>query len=366
MNNVNFEKTGSLIKYIRKNNGLTQQDLAKVLKVSKPAISQWEKGHGIKLKGLYAIARYFGVSVAELIIGKLNNESNLECLKRNYDLSNYDFDEIIDNSNIDELKEFFTHVNMVIKSFYLLLPKWAKDELKGDQVEEFNLLKKYFMIDRRYVQFNGFDLAYYFEKKEKMEKVKVKEILEKIKNMNEENYKWELSKLYNLNFDLKIKQICNSNNMKALECLLTVMNQPSKDAMLMDNLYRKDNKILSEVKEYTDEEIEQIPYFKVMLNGGCRCMTIFKPILSFDDEETFNSFEKVIKVIDLPNNENINYLSCYASQYSNAAKHWKDYSYEEYMQEVNMKRTRHLLSLVNDKNNNPIKYYNDLVKINEN
>lgn len=53
---------------LRKNKGLTQEELAKELFVSRTAISKWESGRGYpSIDSLKAISRYFSVSLDELI-----------------------------------------------------------------------------------------------------------------------------------------------------------------------------------------------------------------------------------------------------------------------------------------------------------
>ena len=53
---------------LRKNKGLTQEELAKELFVSRTAISKWESGRGYpSIDSLKEISRYFSVSIDELI-----------------------------------------------------------------------------------------------------------------------------------------------------------------------------------------------------------------------------------------------------------------------------------------------------------
>ncbi|MBQ2546214.1 MAG: helix-turn-helix transcriptional regulator, partial [Clostridia bacterium] len=53
---------------LRKNSGLTQEELAEQLFVSRTAISKWESGRGYpSIDSLKEIARFFSVTVDELI-----------------------------------------------------------------------------------------------------------------------------------------------------------------------------------------------------------------------------------------------------------------------------------------------------------
>ena len=53
---------------LRKQKGLTQEELAEVLCVSRTAISKWESGRGYpNIDSLKAISKYFGVTIDELL-----------------------------------------------------------------------------------------------------------------------------------------------------------------------------------------------------------------------------------------------------------------------------------------------------------
>ena len=53
---------------LRKSRGLTQEELAEQLYVSRTAISKWESGRGYpSIDSLKAIAKYFSVSVDDLL-----------------------------------------------------------------------------------------------------------------------------------------------------------------------------------------------------------------------------------------------------------------------------------------------------------
>ena len=53
---------------LRKNKGLTQEELAEALYVSRTAISKWESGRGYpSIDSLKEIAKYFSVTIDELL-----------------------------------------------------------------------------------------------------------------------------------------------------------------------------------------------------------------------------------------------------------------------------------------------------------
>lgn len=56
---------------LRRRKGLTQEELAEVLFVSRTAISKWESGRGLpSIESLKAISVYFSISLDELLSGK--------------------------------------------------------------------------------------------------------------------------------------------------------------------------------------------------------------------------------------------------------------------------------------------------------
>ena len=55
---------------LRKQKGLTQEELAEVLFVSRTAISKWESGRGYpNIDSLKAISKFFGVTIDKLLSG---------------------------------------------------------------------------------------------------------------------------------------------------------------------------------------------------------------------------------------------------------------------------------------------------------
>ena len=58
---------------MRKNRGLTKEELAQVLFVSRTAISKWESGRGYpSIDSLKEISNYFGVTIDDLLFGMVD------------------------------------------------------------------------------------------------------------------------------------------------------------------------------------------------------------------------------------------------------------------------------------------------------
>ena len=76
---------------LRKNRGLTQEELAESLYVSRTAVSKWESGRGYpNIESLKEISKFFSVSIDELLSGEkllfIAEKENKTNIKNIYDL----------------------------------------------------------------------------------------------------------------------------------------------------------------------------------------------------------------------------------------------------------------------------------------
>lgn len=79
MESIDREKFGAFIAALRKEQGLTQQELADRLFVSNKAVSKWERGQSLPdIALLEPLAQCLGVSVAELLRGERLAQRPLE------------------------------------------------------------------------------------------------------------------------------------------------------------------------------------------------------------------------------------------------------------------------------------------------
>ena len=73
---MNQIKIGSFLKELRKEKGLTQEQLAEQLNTSNRSISRWETGNNLPdLNMLITLAEYYGVEVREIIDGERKTEN---------------------------------------------------------------------------------------------------------------------------------------------------------------------------------------------------------------------------------------------------------------------------------------------------
>lgn len=75
---MNQKKMGAFIKTLRKENNLTQEQLAEALSVSNRTVSRWETGSNIPdLDMLIIISDFFGIEIKELIDGERIKEKEI-------------------------------------------------------------------------------------------------------------------------------------------------------------------------------------------------------------------------------------------------------------------------------------------------
>ena len=75
-------KIGSFLKELRKEKGMTQEQLAEQLNTSNRSVSRWETGNNLPdLSMLIILAEYYDVDVREIIDGKRKSENMNEEVK---------------------------------------------------------------------------------------------------------------------------------------------------------------------------------------------------------------------------------------------------------------------------------------------
>ena len=370
---------GDLIIKLRTDFDITQDELAIAMGVSKPAVSQWEHGKGIKTNYIYDIAKFFDVTVDELCADKLDSETNDAYLERNYNLSIYDFEGPITKANINKLERYYHHVKLIKNSFIELLPKWAKDELSEDEMKEFDILGKYFKFDSNYYSYLNGGLGYIgFSKFSNTEKQFVLEIVDKCASLSNDERKWELSKIYYFDCDSEKKkqnEVHDSMMAEALKIMLSTFNQPMKDSLLMGNLTINEEYEVNTVfgkskqerqKELTIQEIEQRSFFKTMLDSGCQCMLQIKQVPCISEEDTFEFLEGKVVEVPMKINDKLEnnglFINFGGYQQLDAIRNWKLYSLSEYKSMTDVSRTKYLKALVNYKYSNPSRYFESLRK----
>lgn len=368
-------QTGTLLRQLREESNYSLQDIANYLGVSKPAVSKWEYGDDIKTENLYALAKLYGVTFSELYAGKLKNELKDQYWKRNFDLSNFEIKDEINNKNIENVRIMFDHITLVKNKFFSLMPRWANERLTQDELEEFNMISKYFEFDTNYYSYikegPGF-ISFAFTEKEKKDFILQR--LKEIKSLSKKAQEWELQKIFNFKYDYNEKLIHESGNLKALEYMLSSFSQIEKDSILYANFHIKEEfeedlsrtflgkhkKIVE--RDRTVDEIEQIPFMKTIINSGANLLYQYKSTPGGWDDKAFEfSDGKKVQIEDSIYNKYL--LHNVAGQrFVPILQNWKLYTYDQYLEFIDHNATERLRDIVNLRDCNPLEYYKRMVE----
>lgn len=373
MNNISFENIGNFIRSLRKERNLTIEEVSKYIGVTKAAVSQWENGKGIKAEMLYALARFFGLSVDELIEGKRNGESSNDFIKRNYDLSLFEFDENHCDEKVGD--EYFSKLKRIKTGFFSLLRIWAFDEITKSEKEEFDFWRQYFEGDKDFLDSLNYESGIRCSYNDKDIKEMIRNQIIDIPSSDGKGIEWELQKFYCIKPEyLKSDLICKTKSNYLLDKLLQVMNQPEKDIFFAWNLSREETQtqgsgfFRQEIKtkrDLTINEIEKNPYLKTMLNSGCNFMKEYKSPSCIEKEDLDHLEGEVYGTVEeISFNDDLRpYQKGFGgNELVGSLQYWKTYSYEQYQSFIDTKKTEYYKALVNLKDTNPMAYYDALKK----
>lgn len=97
---------GDNIRKVRKKRELTQKELAKLLNVSEPMVSQYESKETLKLETIKKVANALNISYFELLdISETTKESNIQKITLNVEIKNIDEETKKAEKLIELLKE---------------------------------------------------------------------------------------------------------------------------------------------------------------------------------------------------------------------------------------------------------------------
>lgn len=355
-----FEATGKLLYKLITDYSYDISSFAQELGVSKVAVSQWVKGKQMSIKHICQIAEFFQITIEEFIEGKLHDEGTIDYLERNFDLSPFDLTELIENRDIEGLKEYFRRCLSIKNRFVWLLEKWGNNDLNEDQKTEFQYLEKYIQLD---VRLFGERYHYDFDAIRKngedvLLKQCVHDYFENIKDLDGDYYEgekaWEIDKLIGYRIDLKGKDIIELGDMDLIISFLYMTNQQYRDELLALNLQDKNRKDLEDNKA-----IGLLPIC------GANCIYRLWRSPSITDNEIAELFEgKITEDKDWSEaweyNNTPGFNCAGRSQIYTFKDELKNYSYSEYKKTVMKKRTKYIEDLCNIKHEQPLVYYERL------
>ena len=271
---------GNLLIKLREINNLTQEDLAKAVDVSKSAISQWENGEtGIKTEKLYQIAKYFNITIKELIDGKLDIEGDEEYFARNFNLDEFDYFEEVNDLNYFEALEYLTRCNNVVQRVMKLFPMYINNKCTQKQHTEFRRLFKYFSIDYEYVQ------RISLSSPSGLLDLVIEELKTYCGCNSEKELDFELRKIFEMKMKVRPLSILKyGKDINLLKMYFSAVGSEKANELLT---------LLCEKR--TDKDIENDSYIKQMLNIGASCYYTFDKVYSPSYDDYSSSFLELLE-----------------------------------------------------------------------
>ena len=348
--NIDFEIVANLITELREKVGLNQIDFAKEIGVSKGAVCQWEQGSGIKTEHLYDIAKYFNITVTELIEGKLNDEDDSDYFSRNYDIDGFkSFDEI-NVYNYSNLLEYLKRCKNLIKRFMSLFKIRLDDDLTRKQEIEYRRLSKYFAIDWEYIRVSDFPHVSCIDDAAQeyldFQEIETTEELDRI-----------MYKFFFLNININPLSLLEyENDDTALNEYLELIGKERCDVLL--------TKIISDTNE---KDIEKSLPIRRLIERGARCLFTRDRVQKYEyNEINEDVFDQLAEVSIDENAQNIYELFANAKKNFIGFKddfdpyNWKNYEKDDYEILVDKERTNSLRDIVMLKDADPEIYYKNL------
>lgn len=344
---IDFHKIGRLINEIRLNRGISQNQFAEDIGVSKAAVTQWEKGtNGIKTEKLYDIAQYFGITMTELISGKREKELLRDYLNRNYDLYPFRNLRAVSKDNINEVYQYLALCKSVITRFNEIYPKWLSNELSNEEKEEFDYLKvNYIDPDFEKVKvvmtFNRSYIDYY-------DWTPIQDHLRQFKDKSEEEQSFEKWKVLRFQCFITpeaiIKSSLETRKDKLFKNYLTILTSFDKNILL--------SKLID---EKTPKDIQDSTLIKELIEDGAECL------FSSNEFEQIHYSKEDMDYFEGPfirNEDKSKVADLFEVFYS--YDRIKSLPYSRYQNLINNKKTEEIKNIINLRKTHPNEYVNYL------
>ena len=115
-------------------------------------------------------------------------------------------------------------------------------------------------------------------------------------------------------------------------------------------------------RDRTVDEIEQIPYFKTMINSGAHKLYSHKISHDWWDKEMFDAIEGKAIEIDDSIYDKYQFYNFGGETSIPVLNNWKLFSYNDYLEFIDEASTEQLRDIVNLRKSNPLKYYENMIK----
>lgn len=322
---IDFHKIGRLINEIRLNRGISQNQFAEDIGVSKAAVTQWEKGtNGIKTEKLYDIAQYFGITMTELISGKIDKEILKDYLDRNYNLRPFRNLRSVSKDNINEVKQYLDLCKSVITRFNEIYPKWLSNELSDEEKEEFDYLKV------NYIDYYDW--------------TPIQDHLRQFKDKSEEEQSFEKWKVLRFQCFITPEAIIKSS-------LETGKDKLFKDYLTILTSFDKNILLSRLIDEKTPKDIQDSTLIKELIEDGAECL------FSSNEFEQIHYSKEDMDYFEGPfiRNENKSKVADLFEVFYSYDR-IKSLPYSRYQNLINNKKTEEIKNIINLRKTHPNEY----------
>lgn len=261
----------AFIKSLMDERGINQKELASILGISASAVSQWKECSLMSVETLFTLSKLFQVTVGELVAEKYADETTEQKWDRLYNLDGYEWEEMVEDYDVDAMIQYLEKICAINDSFYKLLYKKMIGRVSDIELQELSIIKNCFRIDCS--QSSCFYGKRFDRPMEELE-TWISEILHEVIGYNKENAMvWEMQRIYRNTKMPTSEQIRIVDNDDVFYAWFSALNQEQKDSILT-NVYRQkaDKVVLYELIRrggrilYSDSDLPQVNYEKVELD----------------------------------------------------------------------------------------------------
>lgn len=187
----------SFIKNLMEEKKIKQKDLAQILGISSPAVSQWnDEGTNIDANHLFMLSKLFHVTVDEILAGKRSGESLEDKWAREYNVNEDAAKKALLDGEKEKVLNYFEALAKVNFRFFNLFEKKILGNISANELKEWNYLRQYYEIKAG--KSNMLDGNQISRKTGDVDQKIISILKGKIGPQNTDSIIWELRKIYNI------------------------------------------------------------------------------------------------------------------------------------------------------------------------
>ncbi|MBD5636516.1 MAG: helix-turn-helix transcriptional regulator, partial [Clostridia bacterium] len=186
----------NFIKSLMDEKNLNQRELAEMLGISPPAVSQWMKeGANISIDCLFSLSKLFHVTVDELLDGKRTGESLEDKWKREYDINEEAARTALINGEREKVLKYFTALQRANSKFFELFERKVAGNVSDNEIREWEYLSQFYDVD---TQRSCWLINCSIDRSDAPSETIINALMDKLGKNNTKAIVWELQKIYHI------------------------------------------------------------------------------------------------------------------------------------------------------------------------